>query len=33
MGERARHLAETRFSWASVAREVLAIYRELRPAA
>jgi glycosyltransferase involved in cell wall biosynthesis len=33
MGERARHLAETRFSWGSVAREVLAIYRELRPAA
>ena len=33
MGGRARHLAETRFSWASVAREVLAIYRELRPAA
>jgi glycosyltransferase involved in cell wall biosynthesis len=33
MGERARHLAETRFSWRSVAREVLAVYRELRPAA
>jgi glycosyltransferase involved in cell wall biosynthesis len=33
MGDRARHLAATRFSWEAVAREMLAVYRELTPAA
>ena len=33
MGDRAAHLAATRFSWEAVAREMLAVYRELTLAA
>jgi glycosyltransferase involved in cell wall biosynthesis len=29
MGEYARHLSETRFSWTSVARQILKVYDQL----